>query len=94
MWRIWSTLELFKATKDIAVTPNEDMKEATLAKYHTRSLEIALPSRRLLLMENVEEAEQKSIMAQRHLSSASIATLLSRETTSVALADGVCRLHN
>ena len=33
-------------------------------------------------------------MAQRHLSSASIATLLCRKTTSVALADGVYCLHN
>ena len=96
MWRIWSTLELFKPDKDLAITRNEDMKEATLAKYHARSLEIALPSRRLLLKESVEEAEQKSIIAQRwwrHLSSASIDTLLSRETTSVALADGVYCLY-
>ena len=70
------------------------MKQATLAKYHARSLEIALPGRRHLLKENVEQAEQKSIIAQSHLSSASIATLLARKTTSVALADGVYCLHN
>ena len=45
MWRILSTLELFKPDKDVAITPNEDMKQATLAKHHARSLEIALPGR-------------------------------------------------
>ena len=54
MWRILSLLELFKPDKDVAVTPNEDMKQATLGEFHARSLEIALPGRRHLLKENVE----------------------------------------
>ena len=57
VWQILSTLELYKPDEDVAVTPNEDMKQATLAKYHARSLEIALPGWRLLLKEKVEEAE-------------------------------------
>lgn len=95
-------IRAFIPDKDVAITPNEDMKHATLAKHHARSLEIAPTGRCLLLKENVEDAEQKSVMAQRHVSSASIATLLSstlpissaRENTSVALADGVCCLHS